>query len=214
MTLLSLAEWRGRLAYQPISLSIVALVTSGALVLANQLTRPNILKAEAIDLQNSLAEVLPAGYADNDLLQDSVRLNGDDGKPVIVYRARQGGTIKGALFQTSARGYAGDIVVLIAVDVGGTMIGARVTKHQETPGLGDKIEAAKSAWIHAFEGKSLTAPPADKWAVKKDGGVFDQFAGATITPRAVVKAVKQGMQFYASHRDEILEAKPPSGVMP
>ena len=207
MSLLSLAEWRDRLAYQPISLSIVALLTSGALVLANQLTHPSILKAEAVDLQNSLAEVLPSGFADNDLLKDTVRLTDEDGKPVIIYRARQAGAIKGALFQTSARGYAGEVVVLIAVDISGTMIGARVVKHQETPGLGDKVDAAKSDWIHAFEGISLTSPPAEKWAVKKDGGVFDQFAGATITPRAVVKAVKHGMQFYASHRDEILSAK-------
>ncbi len=97
--------------------------------------------------------------------------------------------------------------MLISVDVQGTMLGARVIKHQETPGLGDKIEAAKSKWIRDFEGKSLDSPPAEKWAVKKDGGTFDQFAGATITPRAVVKAVKQGMQFYADHREEILAAK-------
>jgi electron transport complex protein RnfG len=97
--------------------------------------------------------------------------------------------------------------VLIGVDTKGTLLGARVIRHKETPGLGDKIELAKSKWIRDFEGKSLESPPPEKWAVKKDGGVFDQFAGATITPRAVVKAVKEGMTFYAAHRQEILEGK-------
>lgn len=203
----ALAEWRGRLAYQPVSLSVVALVTSAALVFANQMTRPGVLEAEAHDLQMNLSEVLPAGFADNDLLKDMIRVPGDNGAPVTLYRARKAGRINGVVFQTSARGYAGDVVVLIGVDAKGSMLGARVIKHQETPGLGDKIDASKSKWIHSFEGKSLESPPADKWAVKKDGGVFDQFAGATITPRAVVKAVKQGLQFYAEHREEILADK-------
>ena len=98
----------------------------------------------------------------------------------------------------------GEILVLMAVDVDGKMLGARVLKHTETPGLGDKIEIAKDKWILSFNGKSLGEPPADKWGVKKDGGVFDQFAGATITPRAVVKAVKGGMLFFSEHKAEIL----------
>ena len=203
----TLAEWRNTLSYQPISLGLIALLTSGALALANQLTQPGVISAEKLDLQNTLTEVLPAGFADNDLLQDNVKITGEDGTPVIVYRARKNGVIQGTVFKTSSRGYAGDVVVLIGIDVKGTMLGARVVKHQETPGLGDKIDVAKSKWIHAFEGKSLSSPPADKWAVKKDGGVFDQFAGATITPRAVVKAVKQGVQFYDTHHLEILADK-------
>ena len=88
---------------------------------------------------------------------------------------------------------------------GGSHLGGR--DHHRGLGLGDKIELAKSPWIRDFDGKSLESPPPEQWAVKKDGGVFDQFAGATITPRAVVKAVKQGMTFYAAHRQEILEGK-------
>ena len=202
----TLAEWRSRLSYQPLSLGIVALLTSASLVLANQMTQPRILAAEERDLQTTLNDVLPAGYADNELLKDTVQIAGKDGKLLTIYRARKSGMINGAVFQTSARGYAGEIVVLIGVDAQGTMLGARVIRHQETPGLGDKIEAAKSRWIRDFEGKSLDSPAAEKWAVKKDGGVFDQFAGATITPRAVVKAVKQGMEFFAAHRTEILSA--------
>jgi electron transport complex protein RnfG len=203
----TLAEWRGRLAYQPLSLGAVALATSAALVVANQLTRPAIFAADERDLQTSLIEVLPEGFADNNLLKDTLTLTGDDGEPVIVYRARKAGAVTGAVFQNGARGYGGELIVLIGVDTKGTLLGARVIRHKETPGLGDKIELAKSKWIRDFEGKSLESPPPEKWAVKKDGGVFDQFAGATITPRAVVKAVKEGMTFYAAHRQEILEGK-------
>ena len=199
-----ITQWRDHLAYQPLSLGVIALITSLCLAIGNQMTRAAVLDAEQHDLQSSLQEVLPPGYADNDLLKDTVALTGADGKTVTVYRARKNGVVNGAVFQTSARGYAGDVVVLIGVDANGTMLAARVIKHQETPGLGDKIDIAKTRWIEGFNGKSLIEPPAEKWAVKKDGGVFDQFAGATVTPRAVVKAVRQGLEFYAGHRAEIL----------
>jgi electron transport complex protein RnfG len=94
---------------------------------------------------------------------------------------------------------------MMGVDRDGKMLGVRVIKHSETPGLGDKIEPAKSDWIHGFEGKFLGSPPAEKFAVKKDGGVFDQFAGATITPRAVVKSVKGGLAFFAKEKARLLE---------
>lgn len=203
----TLAVWREKLTYQPVSLGIVALLSSAALALANHATHDDILKAQENDLQASLAQVLPKGFADNDLLKDTVQIAGSDGTPVIIYRTRQSGRINGAVFQVSDRGYAGEIAVLIGLDAKGRLLGARVIKHRETPGLGDKIEAAKSDWIHVFEGKSLQSPAPDQWAVKKDGGVIDQLAGATITPRAVVKAVKGGLEFYDAHRQEILEGK-------
>jgi len=201
----SLALWREKLTYQPVSLGIVALLTSAALAFGNHATHDDILKAEERDLQASLAQVLPEGFADNDLLKDTVKIAGADGKPVTLYRSRHAGKVNGAVFQVAGRGYAGEIVVLIGVDGSGRMLGARVIKHLETPGLGDKIEAAKSKWIRDFDGKSLGDQAAEKWAVKKDGGIFDQFAGATVTPRAVVKAVKGGLEFFAAHQNEILE---------
>jgi len=210
----TLAAWRDRLSYQPLSLGIVAMATCAILVVANQATRPKVIEAEKRDLQTKLTEVLPAGFADNDLLADKLMIADDSGQAITIYRARKAGTMQGAVFQTSARGYAGEIQVLIGIDAEGKLLGARVIKHHETPGLGDKIEASKSKWINDFEGKSLESPPADKWAVKKDGGVFDQFAGATITPRAVVKAVKQGMTFFAAHRSEILAADTTEGNAP
>ena len=206
---MDIALFRDKLAYQGVSLGIVALAATAALVAANISTRGPIEQAEARDLQASLAQVLPEGTADNDMLKDVVDITDGDGTKKTVYRARKAGAITGAVFQTAARGYAGDVVVLIGVDPHGVLMGARVIKHQETPGLGDKIEAAKSNWIHDFEGKSLDNPLPEKWLVKKDGGVFDQFAGATITPRAVVKAVKGGLDFYQAHRKEIVEGEVP-----
>lgn len=200
--------WRDKLAYQGISLGIVAMLASAALVVGNQLTYDAILKAEADDLAASLSQVLPAGSNDNDLLNDTAKVGAGStagAAPVTVYRARKAGAITGVVFQMAQRGYAADIVVLMGVDREGRLLGARVVKHAETPGLGDKIEIAKAKWILDFNGKSLSNPPPEKWAVKKDGGVFDQFAGATITPRVVVKAVKSGLEFFATHREEILK---------
>jgi Na+-translocating ferredoxin:NAD+ oxidoreductase subunit G len=97
------------------------------------------------------------------------------------------------------------VVSMMGVDGDGKLLGVRVIKHSETPGLGDKIEPAKGEWIHSFEGKFLGGPPAEKFAVKKDGGVFDQFAGATITPRAVVKSVKGGLLFFAKEKGRLLD---------
>ena len=196
-------SFREKIAYQPILLGVFALLASGALAWASSATGEAIAAAEAKDLRDSLSEVLPAGMADNDFLKDTVELE-KEGKTVTIYRARQAGVVKAALFKVAQRGYAGDIQVLMAVDSAGKTLGVRVLKHSETPGLGDKIEVKKDPWIRGFDGKSLGDPAPEKWAVRKDGGIFDQFAGATITPRAVVKAVKGGMDFYAEHRKEIL----------
>ena len=199
-------SFREKMGYQPILLGTFALLASGALAWASNSTGDAIAAAEAKDLRDSLSEVLPAGFADNDFLNDKLDIE-RNGKPVIIYRARQQGVVKGAVFKVAERGYAADIQVLMAVDAEGRTLGVRVIKHAETPGLGDKIEIKKAPWVKDFDGKSLGNPPPEKWGVKKDGGIFDQFAGATITPRAVVKAVKGGLEFYAEHRKEILGEK-------
>ena len=203
---MKLESLREKIGYQPLLLGVFALLASAALAWAAGATGAAIAAAEAKDLSDSLGEVLPRGFADNDLLNDTVVIE-RHGQPLTVYRVRRQGVVKGAVFKVAERGYAADIQVLMAVDASGQALGVRVIKHAETPGLGDKIEAAKSNWIRAFDGKSIGRPPLEKWGVKKDGGVFDQFAGATITPRAVVKAVKGGLAFYAEHRQEILGEK-------
>jgi electron transport complex protein RnfG len=205
--IVKLAELRDRVGYQAGLLGAVALAASAALGLANQQTREPIAAAQARDLQESLRQVLPPERFDNDLVRDSVEVKGERGG-TLVYRAFLGGAFSAAVFRASGRGYAGPIDLVMAVDRDGTVLGVRVTRHTETPGLGDMIEAAKDDWIRDFEGKSLEHPAPARWQVKKDGGDFDQFAGATITPRAVVKAVREGLEFYAAHRAEIAGASP------
>lgn len=199
-----LAAVREKLHYQPLLLGVVALLAGGALAWAYAATREHIAAAEARDMQMTLAQVLPQGFADNDLLKDVIEVDGPKGGKLRVHVAKSGGKAVGAVFEAAERGYAGEIRILMAVDAAGKVLGVRVLKHSETPGLGDKIEIAKHPWIDGFTGKSLGEPPAAKWAVKKDGGIYDSFAGATITPRAVVKAVKGGLDFFAARRKDIL----------
>ncbi len=207
---MSLEQLRGKLFYQGLLLGAVALLTSAALALAAHVTEADIKAAEAADLKQSLTQVLPGEY-DNDLLKDTVTLPGTDGD-VLVYRARRAGKVEAVVYRMIGHGYAGALVCVMGVSREGKILGVRVIKHAETPGLGDKIDPAKSNWIHSFEGKWLGEPVAEKWAVKKDGGVFDQFAGATITPRGVVKAVKQGLEFFGQNRLALLDEVGAEGV--
>lgn len=200
---MTLEALRSRLTYQSALLGAAALLTSGALALASRATGPAIEAAAAEDLKQSLTQVLPGQY-DNDLLKDTVVLPGPDGD-ITVYRARKGDLVAAVVFQVRGRGYAGPVVSMMGVDRDGHVLGVRVIRHKETPGLGDKIEPAKDTWIFAFDGKSLNDPPAAKFAVKKDGGVFDQFAGATITPRAVVNSVKGGLEFFGREKARLLD---------
>ena len=181
------------------------------LVMGDIATRDSIALRKAEDLKASLSQVIPAAIHDNDLLADVVEIAAG-GPPVKVYRATQNGEVTGAAYQVTATGYAGEIELILGLDPQGRVLGSRVLAHKETPGLGDKIDVAKDDWIRDFDGKSLGDPPAERWAVKKDGGVFDQFSGATITPRGVVRALKGGLEFYAAHRDGILSLAAPEVV--
>jgi len=200
---MKLEELRSKLSYQGILLGGVALLTSAALAFASRATEADIKAAEAADLKQSLAQVLPGEY-ENDLLKDTVALTGKRGE-VLVYRGRRAGKVEAVVYQVVGNGYAGNIVCVMGVSREGKILGVRVISHKETPGLGDKIEPAKAKWIFDFDGKFLGEPPADKWAVKKDGGVFDQFAGATITPRGVVNAVKGGLEFFDANKTQLLD---------
>ena len=200
---MKLEELRSKLFYQGLLLGGAALLTSAALAFASRATEADIRAAEAADLKASLAQVLPGEY-DNDLLNDTVAVSGNRGE-VLVYRARRAGRVEAVVYRVVGNGYAGDIVCVMGVSSAGKVLGVRVIKHKETPGLGDKIEPAKGDWIHSFEGKWLGEPVAEKWAVKKDGGVFDQFAGATITPRGVVNAVKGGLEFFEGNKGALLD---------
>ncbi|MBS0542941.1 MAG: RnfABCDGE type electron transport complex subunit G, partial [Proteobacteria bacterium] len=139
-------------------------------------------------------------------LQGTLAVRAADGSETTVYRARKGDTVTGLAYEIRGSGYAGEIRLMMGVDAQGRILGVRVLAHKETPGLGDKIEVKKGDWITRFTGLSLGAPPAERWKVRKDGGEFDQFTGATITPRGVVAAVHRGLAFFAANKDSLLTA--------
>ena len=177
------------------------------LVMTNGFTKDDIALRAIDDRQNSLAQVIPEGIHDNNLATDTLTLKNDQGNEVVLYLATKEGKVTGVAFETSGSGYSGAIKVMLGLGPEGKILGARVLAHKETPGLGDKIEVKKGDWILRFTGLSIGNPPLEKWKVKKDGGQFDQFAGATITPRAVVRAITEGMQFFDANKTKIMEFK-------
>lgn len=196
-------SYRKRTGYQAGLLGGFATMAAVLLVMSHMLTKDVIAERQREDLMASLSQVIPAELHDNDLLADTLSI-ADGKKPRIVYRASLDKVITAVAYQVTGYGYAGAIEILMAVDDKGNTLGVRVLSHAETPGLGDKIEPAKSDWIFGFNGLSLVNTPLANWAVKKDGGQFDQFSGATITPRAVVGAIKQGLDFFRAHKGELL----------
>lgn len=204
MTAVTEPSYRRRIGYQAGLLGGFTLLATTFLVMGNLATQEAIEQCHQEDLRASLAQVIPAARHDNDLLAAALTLTGPDAEPRTVYRARQDGVITAVAYQVSGPGYGGPIEILLGLDRRGRILGARVLSHSETPGLGDKIEAARSDWIREFTGLSLGEPPARQWAVQKDGGRFDQFTGATITPRAVVNAIKGGLQWFADQRQHLL----------
>lgn len=192
-------------------LSVFAAITAGLIALTYQATAERIADAERRAAQQALFELVPPTRHNNDLLSDTIAVPAADAaallmEPPLIHVARQDSEPVAWIVPTTAPdGYSGAIKLLVGVNVDGTIAGVRVLRHAETPGLGDKIELAKSAWILTFDGKSLSNPAASKWTVKKDGGDFDQFAGATITPRAVVQQIKRVLQYVHDHREELLE---------
>lgn len=175
------------------------------LALTDKVTSEEIKLRTAEDLQASLVQVIPPGIHDNNPVQDAVILKGEGDKDITVYRAMKNGQVTGVAYEISGIGYAGEVKLIMGVDPEGKILGVRATEHKETPGLGDKIEPKKTNWILRFTGLSLGNPAPDQWKVKKDGGVFDQFSGATITPRGVVGAIRTGLEFYAAHKAQMLE---------
>ena len=122
-----------------------------------------------------------------------------------VYLAKKNNVVSALIFPVTATdGYSGIIKLLVGINIDGTLAGVRVVSHKETPGLGDAIEIQRSDWILSFNNKSLDNPTGKGWAVKRDGGVFDQFTGATITPRAVVKAVHLSLIYFDRHKKDLI----------
>lgn len=183
-------------------LGAFALISAAILATTQFNTKDRIAEAERKAAIKALQQIIPKSRYNNDLLTDTIsvpqeywsdlglRSGGD------VHIARSDGTPVAVIIPTlTTEGYSGDIKMIVGINADGTTAGVRVLKHSETPGLGDKIEIVKSKWILGFNGKSLINPSQDNWKVKKDKGEFDQFTGATITPRAVVQQVLKTLQF-------------------
>lgn len=200
-----------------VRLGLFALGTAVLLTLINISTSERIAEQRRIAERAALEEVLPPTRHDNDLLADSFTLEpaGTNfvqmellglSTPRQAYIARQNGEVSGVILPAeTAEGYSGTIVQLVGIDRDGNLTGVRVLQHNETPGLGDKIEPRKHPWIFSFDGRSLSNTDTVLWKVKKDGGDFDQFVGATITPRAVVGAVHQALLFFEANRSMLLQ---------
>lgn len=167
-----------------------------------------------------LDQVLPPALHDNDLLKDTVKIAAGgllgNSTETLAYSARIAGQPSAVILEATAPdGYSGDIKLLVAIRQDGSLAGVRVLAHKETPGLGDYIDIGHSDWIKHFDGQSLVKTPDEKWQVKKDGGHFDYMAGATITPRAVVKAVHKVLQYFNANKDVLFAqtaASEPQGV--
>ena len=194
-------------------LFLFVVIFTGLLSGAYLWTLPTIEAAAAEEKMKLINEVLPKSSYDNDLLRDTLKLDptpalGQDGAST-AYLARKGGQPNALVLEAIAPdGYAGKIRLLIALDMEGALLGVRVTQHKETPGLGDYIEPKKDKnkvrpWITQFDGLKPTASEEREWKVKKDGGRFDSVAGATVTPRAVIKAVRKAALYVAENRESL-----------
>ncbi len=189
-------------------LALFAISCTAVVGLVHLVTKDTIVAQEQQQLINTLNSLIPIENHNNDIsqscffIQDELLGNGQQ-KAYLAMQDQQ--PVAAAITATAPDGYNGNIELLVAVNIDGSVSGVRTLKHQETPGLGDKIELRKSRWILSFAGKKIRGETDNRWAVAKDGGMFDQFTGATITPRAVVKAVKQTVDYFNLHKSELFQ---------
>jgi electron transport complex protein RnfG len=190
-----------------LTLGLFAVTGSSLVAYTYQQTADRIAANERDSLLRKLHALVPPDTIDNDIIEDRVTVNdparlGDDSTRVYLGR-KQGQPVAAVFTSLVPDGYSGPIKLLVAVRTDGSLGGVRVVSHKETPGLGDKIEERRSDWIYDFQDKSLTNPGIKRWKVKRDGGDFDQFTGATVTPRSIVEAVKQTLLFFKDHGDRL-----------
>jgi len=203
-------SYRKRIGYQAALLGGFSTIATILLVMGNLSTKDAILERQREDLQESLSQVVPHSYYSNNLLSEPLRLNNFAGELVTIYRgtafnADTGKDVVSALaWEIVGQGYAGEMRFILGLDNQGTILGVRVLAHAETPGLGDKMEVAKDDWILDFDGLSLGNPIEVQWRVDKDGGQFDSFTGATITPRGIVAAILDALKFFKKHQKQLL----------
>jgi len=191
-------------------LGVFGVVGAGLVGLSHEVTAERIARNEREVLLRQLQTLVPPAQTDNDMLTDFIDITSPQlaaGEPVRVYRGRLGDQpVAVVLSPVITQGYSGPIRLIVAIRRGGDLAGVRVLTHRETPGLGDKVEVERSDWIRGFTGRSLANPQPVGWKVKRDGGEFDQFTGATVTPRAVVSGVKVALEYFAEHADRLFGA--------
>jgi len=200
------------MGFNSIVLALFALVTSLILATTNELTYERIEQSEREAAQRALLEIIPLERHDNDMLMDVqpvpeqywATLGLKKGGNIHIARD-QGQPVAAIIPAVTPDGYSGAISMIIGINFNGSIAGVRVVEHRETPGLGDKVDLKKSDWILSFNGKSLINPQASGWKVKKEGGDYDQFTGATITPRAVVSQVLKTLQYFEDDRERLLQ---------
>lgn len=194
-----------------ITLAVIAGLCTALVALTYTATAARIEANEQAWLERSLQPALSGLFFDSGVTESMMTIPPPHDLPgseaAIVYRVYAEDTPVAALFVVSARdGYAGPIRVLVGVDVSGAVTGVHVLEHRETPGLGDRVESGKSDWVHQFDGRSLVDPSPSGWAIKRDGGQFDQLTGASVTPRAIVKAIRDTLLYFEAHREEVFIA--------
>jgi len=195
-------------------LAVMAAVCTGLVAVTYHQTAPRIAANERAYLEQSLQPALAGISYDSNVadsaftIPDPHELPGNE--PVTVYRAFQSGEPVAALFVVTAPdGFSGPIRLLVGVAADGTVSGVRVLQHKETPGLGEFIDQSRSDWILQFAGTSLRDPAPAMWAIRRDAGAFDQLTGASVTPRAVVKAVKETLLYFEANRDSVFSTENP-----
>ncbi len=193
------------------SLALVAVMGTTLLLGVDRLTKAPIAEQEKQAILDQLGQLVSPDLYDNEIQQDLFSFQDEGyfpgGQTVVTYRARLDGKAVAVVLKIAAvNGYNGKINLLIGINENGTLCGVRVTSHKETPGLGDAIEIERNNWILGFFGRALDNPLPDGWAVRRDGGEFDQFTGATVTPRAVVEAVRLALEFFAGHKSFLFES--------
>ena len=202
---------RNNLFRSAASLALVAVMGTALLTGVDRLTKARIAEQEKRVILDQLGQLISPELYNNELQHDLFSFQDDlyfpKGQTVVTYRARLDGKAVAVVLKMAAvNGYNGKINLLVGINENGTLSGVRVTSHKETPGLGDAIEVERNDWILGFYGRALDNPPPDGWAVKRDGGEFDQFTGATVTPRAVVEAVRLALEFFAKHKSFLFES--------
>ena len=193
------------------TLAVVAALSALLIGLTWQLTEAPIRRNDAAVLRAALRAVLPPGTGEMQTLTLPAAPMLGHPAPFTLWRQLEAGRVRAlALPVTRRDGYSGDIELLVGIDAEGRVTGVRVLAHRETPGLGDKIEHTRSDWITTFHGRSLGDPPPAQWGVRPEGGAFDAFTGATVTPRAVVHGVRDALIYFERRRATLLAPPPPA----